>query len=318
MLGLIAIAASGFGRLALASASTYPTRPLHIIVPNPAGGAADFLARLLTVPLGEALGQPVIVDLKPGAAGKLALDLAARSPPDGYTLFMANNGTSAILASVDGTGEQGHAFAPVCKLASVPLVIAVTPSLPVTTLPELIDRARGAPGVLTYASGGIGSTSHLAAELLSRRAGIKLLQIPYSGTAAGVKDVVSGEIPLIFANLATVTAFVQGGQLRALAVTSKRRVATLPGVPTVAEAGFPGFDVATWQGVLVPAGTPGEIIVRLHGELTRIVGDAQVRERLEAMGMEAIGGTPAQFAADIKADRAHWATVIQGAGIPTQ
>lgn len=269
--------------------------------------------------LGDALGQPVIIDLRPGAAGKVALDHVAKSPPDGYTLFLANNGTTAILPTVDGTGAPGQAsFAPVSRLTSLPIVIAATPSLGVTTLPELIERAKRVPGLLPYASGGIGSTSHLAAALLSHRADVKFIQVPYSGTAFAVKDVLSGEVPVIFTHLGTVAPYLRGGQLRALAVTGRRRAAAFPDIPTVAEAGFPDFDVTTWHGVLVPAGTSGEIVQRLHGELVRIVTNAEVRERLENMGMESVGNTPAQFAADIRADREHWATVIQDAGLPTQ
>jgi len=321
ILGLIAIAAPGwcFRRLAVANTAAYPTRPLRVVVPNAAGGSSDLLVRLVGARLGDALGQPVIIDLRPGAAGKVALDHVAKSPPDGYTLFLANNGTTAILPTVDGTGAPGQAsFAPVSRLTSLPIVIAATPSLGVTTLPELIERAKRVPGLLPYASGGIGSTSHLAAALLSHRADVKFIQVPYSGTAFAVKDVLSGEVPVIFTHLGTVAPYLRGGQLRALAVTGRRRAAAFPDIPTVAEAGFPDFDVTTWHGVLVPAGTSGEIVQRLHGELVRIVTNAEVRERLENMGMESVGNTPAQFAADIRADREHWATVIQDAGLPTQ
>jgi tripartite-type tricarboxylate transporter receptor subunit TctC len=321
ILGLIALATPGwcFRGSAFAHAVAYPARPLHFVVPNAAGGSSDLVVRLVGARLGDALGQPVIVDLRPGASGKIAMDHVAKSPPDGYTLLLASNGSVAILPIVDGTGESGHpAFAPVSRLTSLPIVIAATPSLGVTTLPELIERAKSMPGMLPYASGGIGSTSHLSAALLSRRAGVKFIQIPYSGTAIAVKDVLSGEVPLIFTHLGTVASYLRGGQLRALAVTGRRRAAAFPDIPTVAETGFPNFDVTTWHGVLVPAGTPNEIIQRLHGELVRIVTNGEFRERLEDMGMEVVGNTPAQFAADIKSDREHWATVIQDAGLPTQ
>jgi tripartite-type tricarboxylate transporter receptor subunit TctC len=321
MLGIIAAAIPGCLsiRLAVADAGAYPTRPLRFVVPNAAGGSSDLLVRIVSERLGDALGQPVVIDLRPGAAGRIAMDYVGKSPPDGYTLFLANNGTSAVLPSVDGIGEAGAAlFAPVCRLTSLSIVIAAAPSLGVTTLAELIARARRDPGRLAYASGGIGSTSHLAAALLSRRAGIQLVQVPYSGTALGVKDVLAGEVQLIFTHLGTVATFVRGGQLRALALTGARRATAYPEIPTVAESGFPGFDVTTWHGVLVSAGTPREIVERLHGELVRIVTNAEVRGRLEGLGMEVVANTPAQFAADIRTDRERWATVVQDAGLPTQ
>jgi tripartite-type tricarboxylate transporter receptor subunit TctC len=321
ILRLIAIATPSLclRRFAFANGVAYPTRPLRFVVPNAAGGSSDIVVRLISARLGDALGQPVVVDLRPGASGKIAMDHVAKSPADGYTLFLANNGSVAILPSVDGTGEAGQpAFAPVSRLTSLSIVIAATPALGITTLPELIERAKGMPGLLPYASGGIGSTSHLAAALLSRRAGVRFIQIPYSGTAIAVKDVLSGEVPLIFTHLGTVASYLRGGQLRALAVTGRRRAAAFPDIPTVAEGGFPNFDVTTWHGVLVPAGTSNEIVQRLHGELVRIVRNGEVRERLEDLGMEVVGNTPAQFAADIRADREHWSTIIQDSGLPTR
>ncbi len=247
------------------------------------------------------------------------MELAAKSPPDGYTLFLANNGTAAVLPGVDTAGEPGQAsFAPVSRLTSLSIVIAAAPSLGVTSLPALIERARSEPALLPYASGGVGSTSHLAAELLSRRAGVKFIQVPYSGTAFAVKDVLSGEVPLLFTHLGTVASHLRSGQLRALAVTSLRRAPAFPDIPTVAEVGFPGFDVTTWHGVLVPAGTPTEVIERLHGEFVGILAEADIRERLENLGMEAVGNSPAQFAVDIRADRERWAAVMHDAGLPTQ
>lgn len=321
ILGLIATVVPGwcFTRLGMANAAAYPARPLRFVVPNAAGGSSDLLVRLVSAQLGDALGQPVIVDLRPGAAGKVAMDYVAKALPDGYTLFLANNGTTAVLPAVEGIGEPGRSsFSPVSKLTSLSIVIAGTPSLGVTTLPELIERARRDPGRYAYASGGIGSTSHLAAALLSRRAGVKFVHVPYSGTAFAVKDVLAGEVPLIFTHLGTVAPLLRGGQLRALALTGGRRASAFPDIPTVAESGFPGFEVTTWHGVLVPAGTSPEIVQRLHVELVRIVTNVDVRERLENLGIEVVGNTPAQFADDIRADRERWVTVIHDTGIPTQ
>jgi tripartite-type tricarboxylate transporter receptor subunit TctC len=188
----------------------------------------------------------------------------------------------------------------------------------VRSLGAALERARRAPDSLAYASSGIGSTSHMAAALLCQRAGTRLLQIPYAGTASAIKDVLAGEVPLLFTHLATVATLIRSGQLRALAVTGSHRSPAFPDVPTVAESGFPGFDVVTWHGVLLPPGTPHEIVLRLHRELARILAMDDLRAQLADLGMEPLGGTPEEFAADIKADRQHWATVIRDAGLPTR
>jgi tripartite-type tricarboxylate transporter receptor subunit TctC len=206
----------------------------------------------------------------------------------------------------------------VIKFASLAIVIAATPRLEVKSLSDTIERARRKPDSLAYASSGIGSTSHMAAALLSKRAGIKLLQIPYAGTASAVKDVLAGEVPLIFTHLATVATLIRAGQLRPLAVTGLHRAAAFPDIPTVAESGFAGFNVVTWHGVLASPGTPREIVLRLNAELARIVAMEDVRAQLANMGMEPLSGSPEEFAADIKADRQHWATVIRDAGLPSR
>jgi tripartite-type tricarboxylate transporter receptor subunit TctC len=298
------------------STGDYPARPIHFIIPNTVGGTSDILARLIGARLSEAIGQPVIVESRPGAAGRIALDHMAKAAPDGYTILLGNNGTNAIVPGAQAADDS--TLVPVIKFASLAIVIAATPRLEVKSLTDTIERARRKPDSLAYASSGIGSTSHMAAALLSQRAGIKLLQIPYAGTASAVKDVLAGEVPLIFTHLATVATLIRAGQLRALAVTGLHRTAAFPDIPTVAESGFPGFDVVTWHGVLAPPGTPREIVMRLHGELARIVATEDMRAQLATMGMEPLSGTPEEFAADIKADRQHWATVIRDAGLPSR
>jgi len=294
------------------------TRPIRFVVPNAAGGTSDLLARMFGAQIAETWDQPVIVDLRPGAAGRIAADVVAKAAPDGHTVLFANNGTRAIAPGAGSSGDVGSpSLVPVSRLTNLSLVIAAAPSLGVRTLAELVERARGVPGRLSYASGGIGSTSHMAAALLSQRADVKLVQIPYAGTAMAVKDVLAGEIPLIFTQLATVAPLIQRGQLLPLAVTGARRVEAFPDIPTVAESGFPRFDVTTWHGVLVPPGTTRDSVTRLHAELVRVLALPEVRKQLAAMGMEPVGNTPEQFAAELRADHAHWATFVD-AGLATE
>ena len=305
----------------LASASVaddpdrYPSRPIRLIIPNTAGGTSDILARLIGDRLEDALGQPVIVESRPGAAGRIALEYTAKAAPDGYTLFLGNNGTNAIVQSTQPGAADVTTLVPVIKLASLAIVVVANPKLGVESLTDLIDRARRDPGGIAYASGAIGSTSHLAAALLSKRAGIRMLQIPYAGTAAAVKDVLAGEVPVLFTHLATVATLVRAGRLHALAVSGPDRAAAFPDVPTIAESGFPDFDVVTWHGVLVPPGTSNDIVQRLHRELARIIATPQLGQPLAAMGMAPLGGTPEAFAADIRTDRKRWATVLRDAGL---
>ena len=298
----------------------YPNRPIRLILPSTAGGSSDLLARMILPYMVEALGAPVVIDLRPGAAGRIAVDVAADAAPDGYALLMANNATSTLAPDPHGGAAQDplKAFAPVTRLVRVPILVAASPGLGVSTLAELIDRARAMPGKLSYASGGIGSTSHLAASLLWKRAGVTLLHVPYAGTSAGVRDVLGGIVPVLFTHPGTVAPLVRDGRLRALAVSGRRRLPEYPGIETVAEAGYKGFDVTTWQGIVAPAGTPRAIVMRLHDELARIIALPEVRRQLAALGMEADAGTPEQFATDIAAEARQWAEVTRSLGGPPE
>jgi tripartite-type tricarboxylate transporter receptor subunit TctC len=295
----------------------YPGHAIRLILPSPVGGTSDLLGRLVGTHLSQALGVPVVVESRPGAAGRIALEQAAVAAPDGYTLFLANNGVSAIVPGEleAQRSELERAFTPVAKLVSLPIVIVVNPSLGVRSLADLIARARSGPGTQSYASGGVGSTSHMAARLLFKRAGVTLTHIPYAGTSSALKDVLAGEVPILFTHLGTVATLLRGGRLRAVAVTGPHRMAEFPGVGTVAEAGYAGFDVTTWHGVVVPAGTPRAIVLRLHDELVRIVALPEVGAQFALMGMEPAGGTPEQFAAEIDADVRRWAEVIRAGGM---
>jgi tripartite-type tricarboxylate transporter receptor subunit TctC len=299
-------------RKSAAQPGRYPDHPIRFVSPSPAGGTGDLLLRLIGPQLSEVLGQPIIVENKPGAGGRIALDQVVKSASDGYTLFLATNATTlaAPTGSAAGGSDLRRSFLPVTKIASIPVVIAVSPTLGVSTLSELIDRARRDPDRLAYASSGVGSTSHLAADLLFRRAAVKLLHVPYPGTAFAVKDVLSGEVPVIFTYPATVAAHLRSGQLRALAMTSAHRLAAFADIPTVAESGYPGFAIATWFGVLVPIGTSPEIVRRLHAALVQVVALAEFRERLANLGMQPIGNSPAAFAAELDDDYRHRGTMV--------
>jgi tripartite-type tricarboxylate transporter receptor subunit TctC len=313
---LCAIAAAPwFARGARAAdAARYPNRPIRLVLPSTVGGTSDLIARLIESRLAEALGQPIVIEARPGASGRIALERVAGAAPDGYTLLLANNGVNAIVpARREAEGQDGaQSFAPVSLLARLPIVIVVTPALAADSLKTLVALARRAPGRLSYASSGGGSTSHLAAALLFQRADVRLVHVPYSGTSVAVKDVLSGEVPVLFSHLGTVAALVRAGQLRALAVTGDHRMADFPDLPTVAESGYPGFDITTWHGIVAPANTPRDIVMRLNAELARVVAHADVRRQLAAMGMEPAAGTPEQFAAAINADVMRQAALMRG------
>ena len=308
-------AAPWFARgLRATDVAPYPNRPVRLILPSTVGGTSDLIARLFEPRLAEALGQPVIIEARPGATGRIAVERVASAAPDGYTLLLANNGANAIApARREAEGQDiAQSFSPVSLLARLPIVIVVTPALAVDDLGGLVALARRAPGRLSYASSGVGSTSHLAAALLFQRADVRLVHVPYSGTSAAVKDVLSGEVPVLFSHLGTVATLVRAGQLRALAVTGNHRMADFPDLPTVAESRYPGFDITTWHGIVAPANTPREIVLRLHAEFARVLALPDVRRQLAAMGMEPLGSTPEQFAAAIAADVTRQAALMRG------
>ncbi|MEP7083812.1 MAG: tripartite tricarboxylate transporter substrate binding protein [Betaproteobacteria bacterium] len=298
-----------------AESAAYPARPIRLILAF-SGGAMDALARTLSDGLERALGQPVIVEARTGASGNIAAEYVARAAPDGHTLLMAPI-TITVLPSTHGSlaVDPVHAFAPITKLVTLPSLIVANSTLGVSTLPELVAAARARPGMIAYATPGIGTQQHLAGSSLWLRAGVEVLHVPYSNSAQVIKDVVAGQVPVAFTLLSTAEPFVRSGQLKALAVTGTHRAPEFPEVPTVSELGFPGFDFVTWYGLVAPAGTPGAIIDTLYRESVRILAQADVRRRLQLMGGEAVGNTPDQFAAQIKADVARWPAVIKAAGI---
>jgi tripartite-type tricarboxylate transporter receptor subunit TctC len=309
---LAVCASSGFG----ADQAAYPNRPIHIIISYPAGTSTDTLARVVGQKLEAALGQPVIIDIRTGAAGNNGLAAAARSAPDGYTLTI---GGAAMCINVSIYGDRavdpGHDFTPVAKLATSPIIIVANPAAHIDTIADLVARARREPGRLAYSTPGVGTPTHVAAELLAALADVSLLHIPYAGSGQLMTDVLSGNVPLSFALPGATQQVVASGQLRAVAVTGQHRIAALPDVPTVAESGYPGFDVTSWHSILAPAGTPPEIVERLNRELVRIVAMPDVRERLVAIGMEPSPSSPAQLEAEIRTEVARWGPVVKRAGI---
>jgi tripartite-type tricarboxylate transporter receptor subunit TctC len=275
------------------------------------------MARAIGAKLTEGWGQPVIVDNRPGAGGNIGADLVAKSAADGYTLLMGAVATHAINPSLYGKVPYDPVkdFAPVALVAVVPNILVVHPSLPAHTVKALIELARARPGYLNFGSGSTGSTGHLAGELFKTLAGIDMAHVPYKGAAAAMQDLLGGQVQLMFDNLANSLPQVRAGKLRALAVTTVRRSPAMPELPTVAEAGLPGFDLSTWFGVMVAAGTPADIVSRLNAEIVRALGSRELKDRLAAMGAEPpLDNTPERFAAFILSESAKYAKVVRGSG----
>jgi len=299
------------------SGQAYPVRPVRLVVPSSPGGGTDASARILAPRLSELLGQQVVVENRPGAATMIGLEVVAKSPPDGHTLVMANS-TMAILPSMKKNLRMDviRGFAPISLVASNPQILVSHPSLPVTTLKQLIALAKARPGKLDYASGGYGGNPHMCMELFLSMAGVKITYVPYKSGNAGLTDVIAGQVPVMMAGVLSAMPHVRNGRLRAYGVTTAQRFASLPDIPTIAEAGVPGYEATQWFGVLAPAGTPRDIIARLHGEVSRALKEPEVRKRFVADGSDtAISGSPEEFAAYIRADEAKWAKVVKEAGL---
>lgn len=301
-------------------AQPYPAKPIRIVVPFPAGGNADIFARAFAQKLGDAWKQTPIVDNRAGAAGIIGTQFVAKSPADGYTLLFGTTGTHTTNPAVYAKlpYDPVKDFAPVSNFADSPFLLVVHPSVPANTLQGLIALARARPGQLDYASFGAGSSAHLAGEMLRTMAGINIVHVAYKGGPPAVNDLVGGHVALMFNSMPAVLPLVKSARLRALAVAAARRAPTLPDLPTFGEAGLAGFEAGSWYGVLAPAGTPREVVTRLHGETVRMLGLPDVRQKLASEGAEAIGNTPEEFAAQIQRDIARWAKVAREAKITPQ
>jgi tripartite-type tricarboxylate transporter receptor subunit TctC len=304
---------------ASAQTTAYPTKPVRLVVPFPPGGTTDILARAVAQTLSEAWGQQVIVDNHPGAGGNNGSDLVAKAPHDGYTLLMGTVGTHAINPSLYAKMPYDHVkdFTPVILVAGVPNVLVVNPSVPAHSVEELIALAKANPGKLNFASSGNGTSIHLSGELFKTMTGTQITHVPYKGSAPALTDLMGGQVQLMFDNLPSSLAFIKAGKLRALAVTTSTRSAALPDVPTLAESGLPGFEASSWFGVLAPAGTPREIVVKLNGAIDAWLASAGAREKLAAQGAIAAGGPPDAFVRHIATETAKWAKVVKASGAHT-
>ena len=303
-----------------AAAQAYPSKPIRFIVPFPPGGGNDTMARTFGQKMTEGLGQQVVIDNRAGAGGNIGAETAARALPDGHTIFLGGVGSHGINPNLQTklAYDPIKDFSPISLIASAPLVIVVPPSLPVKSINDLIQLAKTRPGELNYASSGSGTIAHLSAELLNSMAKIKLEHVPYKGTGPALTDLLGGRVQVMFNSAVSILPQVRSGKLRAIAMTALKRSAAMPDLPTVAESGVPGYEAASWYGVLAPAKTPRAIIARLNNEIVRIAQSADVRERLAADGAEPVGNSPEEFSAYIKRELARWAQVIEQARIPRQ
>lgn len=300
-----------------AQSTNYPDRPIKILVGFSAGGGTDVVARIVAQKLSEALGQTVVVENRSGASGLIAAETVAKSAPDGYTLMMGSQTTFAVAPTLyrKTALDPSREFAGVALGGISPLVLVVHPSLPAQSVNDVIALAKARPGTINFGSGGLGTTPHMTGELFASVAGIQVTHVAYRGEAPAINDLIGGQIPLMFANLSAVIGNIRAGQLRALAVTSAQRAAAAPEIPTVAEAGLPGFEAATWFALVAPAGTPGEILMLLNAQVKRALAEPDVKRRFADLGITAEDSTPDGLDAYIRSEIAKWTKVIKDADI---
>ena len=313
---IITLIACGNLYTAAAYAQTYPTRAIRLIIPQSAGSATDTVARMIGTRLAEKFGQPVIHENRAGAGGIIGVELTAKAAPDGYTIAIVS-ATHTVNPSLRRNLPYDTIadFAPITMATAQPYVMLAHPSLPAKNVKELVALARVRPGQINYASSGAGTLGHLGFELLKTSANVNMVHVPYKGIVPAITDIVGGHVSLLYSTVVSGMPQVNAGKLRALAVSSAKRAQVAPGVPTVAESGFPGYDVSGWYGILAPAKTPADIINRLNTEIVTILRSPAASERLAADGSEAVGNTPEQFGAHIKSEIAKWGKVVKAAGI---
>ena len=311
------LTANALSPAAAQSKADYPSKPVRYLVPFAIGGTNDIVGRIVAQRLSERFGQQVIVDNRGGAGGTLAAEVVARAVADGYTILQGNPGPSTIAASLTRNlaYDPVKDFAPVTLVSVAPLVLVVHPSLPAKNVREFVALAKSKPGRFSYATSSQGSINHLAMELLQEAAGIEVLHVPYKGTGAAMTDLLSGQIQMTLAGIPPVQEFLNTGRLRALAVSGAKRAELLPDTPSLVELGFAEVEVYTWAGLLLPRQTPARIVARWHTEIINVLQEPAVKERFRALGVEAVGNTPAEFAVFLKAEIAKWARAVKKAGI---
>ncbi len=299
-----------------AAQALFPLRPIALVVPFPAGGSTDLVARLIAEKLSQDLGQPVVVENREGAGGVAGAAAVASADPDGYTLLMGTVATHALNPAVPGSVPYDPVadFAPISLLVVVPNVLVVSPDLPVETVGELIALLKANPGRYSYASAGYGTPSHLSGELFKTMAGVDMVHVPYKGAGPALVDLMGGFVPIMFDNLPSSAEFVRSGKLRGIAVTTAERAAALPELPTVGESGLPGFETYSWNALFAPAGTPLDVLARLNQAVVKALADPEVRTTLEGSGAVIVGSTPADLALHVRAELAKWAPVVRASG----
>jgi len=299
-----------------AHSTNYPTKPIRMIVPFAAGGTSDTIARVLSDKMSQQLNVPVVVENKVGAGGNIGSELVARSDPDGYTMLMGTVATHGINASLYKSiaFDPIKDFKPITLIASTPSVLLINPSVPATSVKQLIEYAKANPGKLNFGSSGNGSSHHLAGELFNAMAGTQMKHIPYRGTSAAQTDLIGGQIQVLFDTLPAAMPLVKGGKVKALAVSSSQRDPALPDLPTISEAGVKGYEVGSWYGLLFPANTPDEIVNRISATVTNIIKTPEISSRLSSLGATPVASSPSQFASHITSEQAKWAAVIKQAG----
>jgi len=303
--------------LPAAAQDAYPTKPIRLVVPFPPAGGTDVLSRSLAQAITASSKWIIVVDNKPGAGGNIGLDATAKAPPDGYTIAMGQTANLAVNPALYASMpfDPLKDFAPIALISSQPLILVVNANSPYKTLKDLVDAAKQSPGKINMASSSNGTIGHIGGELFQRRAGIKMTHVPYKGAGAAVTDLMGGNVDCFFGNSQAVGGQVTGGRLRALAVTSPQRLASFPTVPTVAELGYPGFEAATWSGLVAPAGTPPAIVARLNAEANKALASGEMKAKLAEEGSTPLGGTPQQFADFIRKEHAKWGAAVREAGI---
>jgi tripartite-type tricarboxylate transporter receptor subunit TctC len=318
-----ALTRAGFALLACsvaytaAAQSAYPNRPVRILVPFPPGGPADALARIVGESVSQSLGQPFVIENKPGAGGNIGMEQGAKAPPDGYTLTLAPAGNLTIAPSLYSKLPYDPAkdYAPISVLATVPNILITAPTVPAKTLRDLITLAKVRPGTLNFASPGNGSGAHLAGELFKNMAGIDIVHVPFNGVGPAMTAVLAGDVQLFFAQSSAALQYINTGKVTALGVASAKRMTTAPELPTLAEAGLPNFEVTSWYGLVAPAGTPPAIVERLNNEIVKALASPDVREKLAGLGAEPVGNSPSEFAAMQKSEAARWAKLAKEASL---